>query len=68
VEYDLKSFFNRVPLYKGIVRGLELNYSLETALESFKIPENVIHRLLRLMQSTPNQLPKEYDETDAEIF
>jgi hypothetical protein len=68
VEYDLRSFFNRVPLYKGIIRGLELKYSLESALESFDIPEEIRHRLLRLMQSTPRSLPKDFDPLDAEGY
>lgn len=68
VEYDLRSFFNRVPLYKGIIRGLELKYSLEDALKHFEFPEHIIHRLLRLMQSTPMKLPDEFDPADAEAW
>lgn len=68
VEYDLRSFFNRVPLYKGIMRGIELVYSLEHALEHFDIPRNIRHRMLRLMQSTPMKLPAEFDVADAEAW
>lgn len=69
LEYDLKSWFNRVPLFKDIAKGLELNYSLEDALIHFEIPSFMRLRLLRLMQSTPTKLPKnEFDPLDAEAY
>jgi len=68
IEYDLTSWFNRVPLYKDIVPGLELNYSLEDALKYFDIPEFMRIRLLRLMQCTPTKLPEKLDPLDAEAY
>lgn len=56
LEYDIKGFFNRVPLTE-VFADFGAKHSLDQALRHWNVPEHMIDKIIRLNQSYPHRAP-----------